>query len=38
MEADLIWNGKHPEDGFELHVIQGAKKGFPTPYWKKGRS
>jgi len=31
MEADLIWNGKHPEDGFELQVIQGAKEGVPYP-------
>ena len=38
MEAGLIWNGKHPEDGSELQVIQALKKGFPTPYWKKSRS
>ena len=31
MEAGLIWNGKHPEDGSELQVIQGAKKGVPYP-------
>ena len=27
VEAGLIWNGKHPEDGSESQVIQGAKKG-----------
>jgi Mn-containing catalase len=31
MEAGLIWNGKHPEDGSELTVIQGAKAGVPYP-------
>ena len=25
MKTGLIWNGKHPEDGSELVVIQGAK-------------
>ena len=30
-EAGLIWNGKHPEDGSELEVIQGAMKGVPYP-------
>ncbi|ALW87007.1 manganese catalase [Hymenobacter sedentarius] len=31
MEAGLIWNGTHPEDGSELVVIPGAKKGVPYP-------
>jgi Mn-containing catalase len=31
MEAGVIWNGKHPEDGSELEVIQGAKTGVPYP-------
>lgn len=31
MKTGLIWNGKHPEDGSELVVIQGAKKGVPCP-------
>jgi Mn-containing catalase len=30
-EAGFIWNGKHPEDGSELVVIEGAKKGVPYP-------
>ena len=35
MEAGLIWNGKHPEDGSELQVIQGAKKGVSYPVLEK---
>lgn len=31
MKTGLIWNGKHPEDGSELVVIQGVKKGVPYP-------
>jgi Mn-containing catalase len=30
-EAGLIWNGKHPEDGSPLEVVQGAVKGVPYP-------
>jgi|GEM_PF-2736377 len=31
VEASVIWNGEHPEDGSELEVIQGAKKSLPYP-------
>ena len=38
MEAGVIWNGKHSEDGSELEVIQGAKRACPTPFWNKSPS
>jgi hypothetical protein len=31
MQAGLIWNGNHPEDGQPLEVIQGAIPGFAPP-------
>ncbi|MBC7743765.1 MAG: manganese catalase family protein [Flavobacterium sp.] len=31
MQAGLIWNGVHPEDGQPLEVIQGAFEGFRPP-------
>lgn len=31
LEAGLIWNGTHPEDGSPLEVVQGAIKGVPYP-------
>lgn len=31
MKSGLIWNGKHPEDGTDLVVIRGAKKGVSYP-------
>ncbi|GAB2959468.1 manganese catalase family protein [Hymenobacter coalescens] len=31
MQAGLIWNGPHPEDGQPLEVIKGSVEGVPYP-------
>ncbi|AYA37090.1 manganese catalase family protein [Hymenobacter oligotrophus] len=31
LQAGLIWNGPHPEDGQELQVVQGSPEGAPYP-------
>jgi len=31
MQAGVIWNGPHPEDGQELEFIAGAPEGFAPP-------
>jgi Mn-containing catalase len=30
-EISKIWNGKHPEDGSALRVVDGAPEGAPVP-------
>jgi Mn-containing catalase len=30
-QAGIIWNGKHPDDGQEVEVVQGHPEGFPAP-------